>query len=152
MTRRRNSKNIYFGKNSYFKAVRDVGRKGVDTPRELLLIASSQLCDLVDLQTISRRGRREPWVLSPRERRKGKGVPWTGRTLVLWRLYSRISKKLSKREAQDLKKKLRLICETGKKILLSKPKMRERIKIIKETLRKIGLSRSEISRLLKKTN
>jgi len=138
----RNPPKVYFGKNSHFHAVEDIGAPGVNTPEELLNIAAAQLADLEDLRTVDNKtGRMKKWSHKT----------WGGRSYILWKLFYRLKSKLSKREAQELAKDLRAITSAGHKIMEIKSR-EKRMERIKQVLRKVGFSDKQISELLKSTN
>ncbi len=151
----KNPPKVYFGKDSHYQAVRDIGKKGVDTPKELLEIAAAQLADLADLKTIDNdTGKLVKWVHSPRELKKHKeGVPWSGRVYVLWRLFYHLKSmgKLKGKKEKEVAKKIKMISTAGHKIMEIRSK-EQRIKRIKQVLKKAGFKDSEIKELLEKTN
>jgi len=138
-------KNIYFeprggGKESAFEAVRDAGRRGVDSWRELKLIAAAQLADLVDLKTKDHSGKLKRFT--PRT--------WAGRSKILWLLFYRL-KRAGKIHSERAEEHLKII--TGAYSYVASAKTaRERRERIREVLRRVGLKPGTISRLLSKTN
>jgi len=142
-------KNIYFGEDSVFKAVKDVGRPGVNTWDELLHIAASQLADLEDLKTKDHDGRVKIWVHTPKEAREKNAVSWGGRSFILWQVFKRLKAKgkVGKEEA----KKLAMITRSGHRIMEIKDR-EKRVRAIKAVLKRVGLKESEIKNLLETTN
>jgi len=132
-------KNIYFGEDSAFKAVKDVGKEGVDSSKELIKIAAAQLADLEDLKTKDHSGREKKWSHKT----------WGGRSYILWRLFYKLKKegKVTEKDAE----KLRMITKSGHKIMEIKDE-KKRVQAIKAVLRRVGLKPSEIKSLLEKTN
>jgi len=132
-------KNIYFGEDSAFRAVKDVGKEGVDSRSELIKIAAAQLADLEDLMTKDHSGRLKKWTHKT----------WGGRTYILWRLFYKLKRegKVSEKDAE----KLRMITKSGHKIMEIKDE-KKRVQAIKAVLRRVGLKPSEIKSLLEKTN
>ena len=137
-------KHIYFearggGADSVFKAVPDIGRKGVNTGKELMMIAGAQLADLADLKTKDHHGKTRKWTHRL----------WGGRSYVIWRLFYALKGKGKVKQSDA--KKLRMILNSGHRIMEIKPRQ-ERVKRIKQVLRKAGFSDREINELLKSTN
>jgi len=138
-------KNIYFEpsgdrRESAFGAVKDLGRRGVDSWRELKLVAAAQLADLADLKTKDHNGKVRRFT--PRT--------WAGRSKILWLLFYRL-KRAGKVHSERAEEQLRLI--TGAYGYVASAKTaRERRERIREVLRRVGLKPGTISRLLSKTN
>jgi len=138
-------KNIYFepkggGRESAFGAVKDIGRRGVDSWRELKLIAAAQLADLADMKTMDHNGRLRRFT--PRV--------WVGRSKILWLLFYRL-KRAGKVHSKLAEEHLKMI--TGAYSYIASAKTaRERKERIREVLKRVGLKPREISRLLSKTN
>ena len=137
-------KHIYFeakggGIDSVFQAVPDIGRKGVNTKKELFMIAAAQLADLGDLKTKDHHGKTEKWTHRL----------WGGRSYVIWKLFYMLRGKGKVKESDA--KKLRMILNSGHKIMEIRSK-EQRIKRIKQVLKKAGFKDSEIKELLEKTN
>ena len=77
MGKRKRYKRVYFGEGSVFKAVKDIGKPGVNTRKEFVELCLSQLADLADLKTKDKKtGRTIRWT---------KQV-WAKRAFVLRRL------------------------------------------------------------------
>ncbi len=67
---------IYFGKDSVFKAVKDIGKPGVNTRKEFVELCMAQLADLADLKTKTKNGRTVRWTKQL----------WARRTFILRRV------------------------------------------------------------------
>jgi len=135
---------IYFeskkpGRDSVFGAVEDAGKKGVDSKKELFLIAGAQLADLADAKTKDHAGKTKKWTHKT----------WGGRSYILWKLFYKLKKEGKVKDSDA--KKLKMITSGGHKIMEIKDKA-ERVKRIKQILKKVGLKDSEIRRLIEKTN
>ena len=152
-------KHIYFeskapGRDSVFAAVKDIGKKGVNTPEELLHIAGAQLADLADLKTKDHKGKVKKWVHSPKEA-KGRDdvVSWGGRVHVLWQVFRYLKEKgkLRGKKEKEVARIIRMIGNSGHRIMEIKSRS-ERVKRIKQVLKKAGFTDKQISELLKSTN
>jgi len=89
------ARNVYFGPRSILKAVKDVGKPGVHSAREVKALAVAQLLDWLDGKTVSKR--------------TGKVVRftnrlWAGRLHVLYILASKYGGKRAVREIEKIKK------------------------------------------------
>ncbi len=81
MARKKRYKHIYFeskepGRDSVFAAVKDIGKKGVNTRKEFIELCMAQLADLADLKTKNKQGRTIPFTKQL----------WVRRTFILRRL------------------------------------------------------------------
>lgn len=128
---------IYFeakipkSRDSVYAAVYDIGKPGVNSAKEVKLIAAAQLADLADGKTVDHSGRVK----------KFSGRTWVGRLRILYLLAKRYGGKSA----------VKIVAKYGSKALKVKsPK--ERRKIVVEGLKRLGLSPPTIRRLLRKTN
>jgi len=130
-------KHIYFEakvpktRDSVYEAVHDVGTPGVNSPKEVKLIAAAQLADLADKKTRDHHGEKIPFT----------SRTWQGRMLVLRRL----SKKVGGKRAVE-------VVDKYGKAALKAPSKAERLAVIKQGLKKLGLKPKQIKVLIKKTN
>ena len=139
----RRIRNVYFGRNSYFKAVKDINKSGkCDTREEVLFTALSQLADTIDDKTYDKKKKRiVKW--NPKK--------WMGRCKVLYNLARRV--RLSKRIIDKVK-------DVGLNVLKNIENAKERKRIVKEAIIEIlkdyGFSESKAKRLagklIKSTN
>lgn len=53
----RRKRKVYFGDDSIFKAVKDIGRRGLNTREEFIELVVAQVLDLADLRTRRNTGR-----------------------------------------------------------------------------------------------
>ncbi len=72
-------KRVYFGEDSVFKAVKDIGKPGVNTRKEFVKLCLSQLADLADLKT--------------KDKKTGRTIKWTKQ---LWARRTFILRQLNK--------------------------------------------------------
>jgi hypothetical protein len=133
---RRYFPHIYFeskkpGKDSVYEAVDDIGRPGVNSPREVKLLVAATVADLADGYTVDHYGRRVRYT-----RQK-----LLGRFLVLQRL--------AKRHGGGW------AVDYGRQVALNALKIKDkrlRKQYIKEHLQKLGLAPETIERLIARTN
>jgi len=104
----RKGKNIYFGRNSVFRAVKDIGKPGVRSAKEVRALAVAQFLDWLDGKTKNRQGKTVRFT----------GRIWAGRMKVLHILASKYG---GKRALQQIEKLKRAV-ENGQ---LSKKEARE---------------------------
>ena len=134
--RRRYFPHIYFeskkpGKDSVYEAVPDIGKPGVNSPREVKLLVAATLADLADGKTVDHRGRTTRFTRKKLQ----------GRFLVLQRL----AKKVGGKEAVEKGR------EIARQALKLKPG-RERKKFLKKALKELGISKEMIEQLIARTN
>lgn len=157
----RKIKHVYFeskepGRDSWYGAVIDRGRKGVDSPREVREIAAAQLADLIDLKTIDNTGKGG--------RKGGHGEKgsiikwnlglWSGRCSVLWKLYAILRNKgrLKGKAEKELHDDIRKVQKEGYKIMKIKSKEERLKKVYKILTKDLGLSESQAKEIIIKTN
>jgi len=117
---------IYFeskrpGRDSVLAAVRDIGRPGVNTAKEVKLLAFAQLADYADGKTVDHHGRTVRFT----DRK------WAGRTMVLKRLAAKYGGKKAVETIQKYKEKLKK----------AKSK-REKERILLQAAKELGIDKS----------
>ncbi len=114
----RRKKNVYFerktpGRDSLLIAVKDIGRVGVNSPKEVGALAMAQLLDWLD-----------GWTVDKKTGKKVKftGKKWAGRTKVLRILASKYGGKAYVSLAQKLKKavELGMLSKSAVRIIVKK--------------------------------
>ena len=90
-------RNVYFGPRSLTKAVKDVGRPGVHTAKEVCALAVAQLLDFIDGYTVdARTGRRKRFTWKT----------WLGRTKILYILAAKYGGKACVRQVHAIARAL----------------------------------------------
>lgn len=138
----RNSRdvNVYFmekGGIARYPVVPDIGPKGVNSPKEVRLLAAAQLADTIDGKTVDRKtGRTKPFKLGT----------WFGRMKVLWKLWI-----ITGRD-RTLKEQLRKVHRTGDDIIKTRSKEKRVKKVWKILTEDLGLSEKQAKEIILKTN
>jgi hypothetical protein len=131
---------VYFGDNSVFKAVKDIGRKGLRTRREFVELVAAQVLDLADLETRRNTGRPAKW------------------TLKLWNQRCFVLRQLNKSKKFGLAGLVKRACSFGRRILKSKHKLpyHKRLKILAEFGRwvaeRYGVAPKTLERIMRRVN
>ena len=132
--------NVYFmekGGIARYPVVPDIGPKGVNSPKEVRLLAAATLADTIDEKTVDRKtGRVKPFALGT----------WFGRMKVLWKLWIITGRN------KKLKEQLRKVHRTGDDILKMKSKKKRLEKVYKILTKDLGLSREQAKEIILKTN
>ena len=131
---------VYFGDDSIFKAVKDIGRKGLNTREEFIELVAAQVLDLADLRTRRNTGRPSRW------------------TLQLWNQRCFVLRQLNKKKRFGLSALVKRACSLGRRILGSKDKLPyyKRLKILAKfgmwVSEKYGVSPRALAHIIKRVN
>ena len=137
MARKKRYKHIYFesktpGRDSVFQAVRDIGKKGVNTRKEFIRLCLAQLSDLADYKTKDHNGNTISFTKQL----------WVRRTFVL--------RRLNKTKKFRLKKLVDYIDRVGRAYLDKKITAVELAEAIDKIAKKYGVSTKEAREIARK--
>ncbi len=135
--RRKKYRHIYFeskkpGRDSVFQAVKDVGRKGLNTRKEFVRLCMSQLADLADLKT---------------KNKQGQVIPFT---LQLWSQRCFILRQLNKRKGFRLGRLVDYIDRVGRAYLAKKIGPVQLAEALDKIAKKYGVSVKEAREIARK--